>query len=56
MFGFKKKADAAPQLKADGKIESPKSDLPEGCELLVACEFAEISGGTGGTPYRSVNL
>lgn len=55
MFGFKKKQSVPEQEQVQKQVQGDEAGLPEGCELLVECEFVDISGG-GGPTFRPIAL
>lgn len=53
MFDFFKKQSKPAQTEA---VQAVKEQLPEGCELLADCDFAEVSGGWYVEANRPINL
>jgi hypothetical protein len=49
MFSFMKKQAQTVECKSTEIEAQDKQSLPEGCEVLLECDFAEVSGGAGAT-------
>ena len=49
MFSFMKKQAQTVECKRNEIEAQHKQSLPEGSEVLLECDFAEVSGGAGAT-------